>query len=60
MKNLSFEDENINEINKEKKGYLVNDSFGYMIQGNKENIWITDGTRNTIRPYRILINKNNN
>ena len=29
-------------------------------QGNKENIWITDGTRNTIRPYRILINKNNN
>jgi hypothetical protein len=38
MKNLSFEDENINEINKEKKGYLVNDSFGYMIQGNKENI----------------------
>ena len=29
-------------------------------QGNKENVWITDGTRNTIRPYRLLINKNNN
>ena len=24
-----------------------------------ENEWITDGTRNTIRPYRILFKVNN-
>jgi len=28
-------------------------------EGLEEQEWITDGTRNTVRPYRILINLNN-